>query len=603
MKAVVKLFLILFLCAGLALPQNTSYTIETLSPSSSIEEIKDFKQLTQLLEKHGTISTTDQIEQASNGLSLSRTILGLVSNTSPQAAMTKLRLKLAELLAQANARSTAQVIGPLLPQPKEVLFMNLDKQNELEILKKAYKNEPNNIALRNRYEALSERLNKSRSMTIRNYLAYYTEIRNSKKPFELKDLDEGVSPEHIRLFIEENIKAKDLSYLQLEFLFAEMIRRLKLGKNYSPHSWPENEDSNLHKTKIFKHIFSDLLAGWEKDIPAFKSAKKEVKLNLKQAKARLGIFIAFHFLKEEINGFHEQGEINQQDNFWNIVSGLGRRENDEDNYYDRLHYFPGIPFPLNDGKGAFTHFEKADLRYINLKDRSWASYELNFKKADLRHSNLEKFRALENSQTGFDFSEASLVDSNLKDLFAIEIYFSSSDLRRANLKRLSYHSLIFFHGADLREAALDDRQWAIDSFGVDKKTKRKTTILRRQTEEGLANLFDGYITAEPFFNIEGDEEAYDSTDNFIPTDEELGNIEEDYSDYYAIAAPLLLLFSFQSELLSLMGTFAFLYLVIQLANTPPIVANAIKPKTLIYPKIEWPSHPFPTSIAPIEASL
>ena len=55
---------------------------------------------------------------------------------------------------------------------------------------------------------------------------------------------------------EERIRSSHLSYLQLEFLFAEMIRRLKANEE----QWPE--EGELSKARIYEYLWT-LLGNWD----------------------------------------------------------------------------------------------------------------------------------------------------------------------------------------------------------------------------------------------------------------------------------------------------------------------------------------------------
>ncbi len=299
---------------------------------------------------------------------------------------------------------------------------------------------------------------------IQQYLCYYLAVRNSDHPFDLVDLHKSVSPEDLRQYIEANIKSPDLSYLQLEFLFAEMIRRLKLGKDYAGHTWPEDENSNLHKTKIFTHIFSNLLADWQ-NIPALASAKSRLKLTTEQAIKRLSALILLHLLKEKkIVGL----TLSEQE----IVSHIFR----ENNLFIR-----GIPVQISalevvEGTIRTAYqFEYADLRSVDFSNtyfgNSWinSQYYFNryiwnhFENSDLSYSNFEN--ALFCCYSITSFNGASLFKSKLIDM---------SHIVDSHVGRFDQVS---FLGTDLRDAEMEETNFYPSvQFGLNEVTKKKTTI-------------------------------------------------------------------------------------------------------------------------------
>ena len=371
-----------------------------------------------------------------------------------------------------------------LIQTAPLLFMSSESA-KLEALKKELAADPQDHNAIEKYETLSERLERPQSNTIQNYLDYYSKVRASKDPFNLDPLDRFVSPEDIRYFIEKNIRSKKLSSLQLEFLFAEMIRRLKLDKKYSLFTWPRTKKSHLHKTNLFKHVFSDLLAKWQ-TIPALKKAEETMR--------RLSIFILFHLLKEKgITGFLQQ----EQNQFVNIVSKSVFYESydyDDDPDMDReldlgLAMFPGVLIPLvfyhnhQELVSATLDLQEADLRHVNLERIEFLT-NVDCTKADLRRSS---FKNVFITSIGI-FNFASLAEANLKDIHLdLGGDFICTDLKKTNLEQLKFekdanYTHFNFHGADFREAKLNKNKFnsPFFLFGINDATGRKTIITQSQ---------------------------------------------------------------------------------------------------------------------------
>ncbi len=392
----------------------------------------------------------------------------------------------------------------------------------------------------------SNREGSSKEELIQRYLQYYSAVRNSNTPFDLEDLNPLVSPEDLRQYIEEHIKIKEgdkkLSYLQLEFLFAEMIRRLKLGKDYAGHTWPTSKKSKLHKTNIFNHIFSELLADWQ-NIPATEDTMR-----------RLCILILFHLLKEKgITGF----SLQEQNQFLNIATGgILYGEIDQNN-----PIFPGVPIALG-GANIETatistpyelNFKAADLRHVNLKGVQFYTHAF-YDKADLRHSCFENVEI-----SGFGhFSFASLSEANLKGLnLDSGGNFICTDLKGANLEKFTFEedegfTEFNFRGSDLRKAKLGKSKFdpRFFFFGIHEATGRKTIITESQYKKYFKN-FDRAL-----FQIEEDEPLVDA-------------------DISAILL-LFLLTGFDSNLLAVAATVGFFYALVKLATAAWAATSSAK---------------------------
>ncbi len=458
-----------------------------------------------------------------------------------------------------------------------LLFMS--GENGLEDIKTKLAYEPQTHEIIDIYETLTQRLGNRQNATIQNYLDYYSEVRNSATPFDLEPLDRFVSPEHIRQFIEKNIRSKKLSYLQLEFLFAEMIRRLKLDKNYSLFTWPRTTKSPLHETKIFKHIFSDLLADWQ-TIPALD--KNRLKFTREEAMRRLSAFILLHLLGEkEIVGF----TLKQQKIFLKMIGG---------EYYNQGYYIStirGLPLPLIDyiytdpddypGKKCPDDFSHADLRWINLSG-SIALYCLSFKKADLRHSNLQAAKMCEPV-----FSEASLAEANLKsfsffdDGYLCERDFESTDFTKADMTNACFKGI--FNKANFKETILVNTRLQGDFTDVDfaeallNETSFSAYFMNVDFRRALflKVTFD-HLDIESFTNCLITEEQYKNYFYSLPRD----CFQIDPPNLSSLClAPLFLLTGFDSQLLAVAATVGFFYALVKLATATPIATAPAKMQT------------------------
>lgn len=276
---------------------------------------------------------------------------------------------------------------------------------------------------------------------IQDYLNYYSRVCQSDNAFELRDLATLVSPEHLRAFIEKNIKSEKITYLELEFLIAEMIRRLKLKEHYPEHGWPEDEKHPLHKNNLLHHIFQELLVDW-RDIPVFNSLPDNT---TEEAVRRLSFVILFHLNGVEgLTGF----ELSDQkllttyltvDTF-DIVSAVC--------FYQRSLF----PVPLSEYDddddliilhGATYNFKNAYLRNIDFQ-RIIIDFKVDFSHSDLRESNFES--ASINNQVLFD--HANLEKANFRGVkYSLNPDFPGSlSFKNANLTQVDFENASFTPG-------------------------------------------------------------------------------------------------------------------------------------------------------------
>ena len=156
-----------------------------------------------------------------------------------------------------------------------ILNIGFELEHRINQLKQALTQNPQNHVAIEEYMTtwllLESRTSRPRSELIQQYLNYYLAVRNSDHPFNLIDLHKSISPEDLLQYIEDNyndlgkIAENQATLIQPNFVFAEMIRRLKLGPSYSKHTWSNDEKSYLHKKNFWKYIFNDILAGYQND--------------------------------------------------------------------------------------------------------------------------------------------------------------------------------------------------------------------------------------------------------------------------------------------------------------------------------------------------
>lgn len=425
-----------------------------------------------------------------------------------------IRLQLEELSIQLNNRSEEQILTSLLKKGK-VLNMAFDPNEQLNSIRRGLSSDPLNKELIQQYMHTAIRTNK-REEAIQQYLTYYSAVRDSKDPFDLEDLDLQISPEDIRQYIEKHIHSESLKYLQLEFLFAEMIRRLKLGPGYSPHSWPKTK-SPLQKSKINKYLIIELLSDKNK-IPALKNTNiKEIK-TVDEALCRLQDFTALHFLSEKnIRGF----SIEEQNEF---LVYFGRRhmsgsnEITETELFDRLSdHLPALADILADGilpveRG--NSFQKADLRYINLK-HSVTFHYFNFYQSDFRNSQIlsATFVNTEIDQANFSLSKINstyfengfLKNVSFDQAILTKVYFDQS-LRDITFNQTIlnqvYLNLRYFRNVDFRKAIIKD---LVDSWDF----IQNINGFRKITETQYKNFFSHF--PRKLFQIEPDKLSISET--------------------------------------------------------------------------------------------
>ncbi len=294
---------------------------------------------------------------------------------------------------------------------------------------------------------------------ISSYLAYYSLVRSSSSPFNLQRLSDSISPEDIRKVIEKIVRNEITKndYFQLEFLFGEMIRKLK---DQVPQ-WPgegnfEGGSEYLAKGRIYQYIFSDLLGDW-KNISAL--GLSEMRQSRTQ---RLSTVILLHMnYAFGIQDFRFR--IRHGENYQG--AGLQRdfKRSSQNNPYtyglppEIAVWARGANLQNAYLRGVNLGFQNA--RYINLENADleeavfrYQNRSLILNGINLRATNLRKTQWCKDIQ----LNEANLEEALLGNLDFSGATLENANLRRANLEGIKLNNANLeganLEGANLQEA-------------------------------------------------------------------------------------------------------------------------------------------------------
>lgn len=400
-----------------------------------------------------------------------------------KAAMAKygtepVRRELSEGLADLEADSYPRSLR--LAEGNELLFM-LDDEIALLERRAAYDLRARQILLR-RYSILP-RPPRNVDQYIGWYLEYYLKYRTDPLEFgeeDILDLASAVTPEQIREYIVRHLRDPELHHLQLEFLFGEMIRRLKLRDGV------ERIDATNLVNLIEDWETIPALRGEVSPLPSYSLARAFYNMLAYfrpqspdiEKSVRLQGLIEFHF-----------GTLQ----FTNLVRDIVFTSN------IKKLYLRGIRFP--EGYVEIFDLSQADLREADFENRRVERVNLgeaNLQRANFRNAVIRGINMVRADLRWADFTDAQFGSDNAVSHLMQQLQSAgradAGHVQRA--REVDEES----NRNDLRSA---DLRWAIFNskvvnviVGADPETGRKTRILRKDKEAYFSDFSDELFQIE-----------------------------------------------------------------------------------------------------------